>query len=107
MYKFSVSEVKYKKRNYYFLETNFSNPLCVNSCLYVCHIFQLSQNDGVKNAFLFLKITFSSSYTSRPEKNSAIDGQKKGDVTSPTSSQNSEKHLTEAELKVSITIFYL
>ena len=79
----------------------------------MCHIFQLSrQNDEVKmHSFFFQKITFffkklpfSSSSTSRPEKNSAIDGQKKGDVTSPTSSQNSEKHLTEAELKVSIVL---
>ena len=77
----------------------------------MCHIFQLSrQNDEVKmhslfSFFFFKKLPFSSSSsTSRPEKNSAIDGQKKGDVTSPTSSQNSEKHLTEAELKVSIVL---
>ena len=78
----------------------------------MCHIFQLSrQNDEVKMHswflfFFFKKLPFSSFSTSRPEKNSAIDGQKKGDVTSPTSSQNSEKHLTEAELKVSIILYY-
>ena len=109
----------FKKKEIIFWKGKFRIPLCgrvrkiIYYLLYMCHIFQLSrQNDEVKmHSFFFQKITFffkklpfSSSSTSRPEKNSAIDGQKKGDVTSPTSSQNSEKHLTEAELKVSIVL---
>ena len=117
LFKSFWSTVTYqKKKRNNFLERKVSNPSVwscqKNNLLFVVHVSYfsiISSKRWSKNAFLvfvffFKKLPFSSSSTSRPEKNSAIDGQKKGDVTSPTSSQNSEKHLTEAELKVSIVL---
>ena len=101
-----MSEV-IKKKLLFFGNEFFESPL--RQLLFVrVSYFSIISERWSKKCISFFKNYFFFSYTSRPEKNSAIDGQKKGDVTSPTSSQNSEKHLTEAELKVSITsIFYL